>query len=632
MADFVASALFVYSEAGKDYLEKLTENPHGVSISPVSIEELRENSAVLLKDTAHVVIAAELLIIKEVMRLGLEYGFSLGFLPLTHQKALVRCYGLSQDIDEAISVALGSGSTAMDLVFCNDQILLFKGVIGRIPLVDNPQSISRVTIVADALKKISSLHLLPFSITTFGNNKTTTKTAASGCIILENPELSYASKMIGDDCSFEDSMVSTVLIAPFSVVDYVKLLWLRIFSAPKSNRISPSVGYVKTSEILIESEQELKVAIDGENLTNTPAHFRVQPGALRFNHGFDKDSDKLKGPAAKEKFIINSLPAGKELEKARNKRVPFFTYASEERFKELFTALRDDARLDSTYIVLMVLSTMLATVGLYLNSASVIIGAMLLAPLMAPIISLAMGLLRYEQKLFKQSSLTVLTGIMVALITSFLLTLLSPYQPLTNEMQARLNPSILDLIVAIVAGIAGAYTKSFKEILQSLAGVAIAVALVPPLAVAGIGLGRFEPLFFGQAFLLFTTNLIGIVLAAIITFRVLGYSPVFRNRRSLLIVLALLLMISIPLSLAFHGITARAAFEQKWERERFLVNEKYLIVNDAQLKTERGRKVLVVNIYAREGLSRDDLNEFERKIKRNFPDEMVIRAKITYIP
>ena len=74
-----------------------------------------------------------------------------------------------------------------------------------------------------------------------------------------------------------------------------------------------------------------------------------------------------------------------------------------------------------------------------------------------------------------------------------------PYDPITPEMQARLNPSLLDLAVAIIAGIAGAYTKSFKEILQSLAGVAIAVALVPPLAVAGIGLGRMDMFIFGSA-------------------------------------------------------------------------------------------------------------------------------------
>ena len=265
-------------------------------------------------------------------------------------------------------------------------------------------------------------------------------------------------------------------------------------------------------------------------------------------------------------------------------------------------------------------------------TAFTIIGAMLLAPLMAPIISLAMSLLRYDKRLFKQSAIKVLVGIGVALITALLLAFISPYQPFTKEMQARLNPSLLDLVVAIVAGIAGAYTKSFKEILQSLAGVAIAVALVPPLSVAGIGLGRLDMSFFGQAFLLFTTNLIGIILAATITFRLLGYSPVLRDKRTFFVVVASMVIISVPLSFTFRGITQRIEFEKSWTQERFLVNQKYLIVNDAQLTTDKKNKVLVVDIHAREVLNRDDLNVFKRKVQRNFPDDLIIRAKITYIP
>ncbi len=150
-------------------------------------------------------------------------------------------------------------------------------------------------------------------------------------------------------------------------------------------------------------------------------------------------------------------------------------------------------------MVLMVLSTILATVGLYMNSSSVIIGAMLLAPLMAPIISLAMGILRMDKGLFGRSLIKIFMGITLALATAAFATMPLNYQPLTNEMLARLNPTVLDLAVAIIAGVAGAYTKSYKEILQSLAGVAIAVALVPPLATAGIGLGRFAMVFFSQA-------------------------------------------------------------------------------------------------------------------------------------
>lgn len=632
MAEYVDSSLFVYSEAGKTYLEYLVDNPCGTSISPVSIEELRENSATLLKDIPHVVVAAEIQIIKEIIRLAIDYGFSIGFLPLDSQRALKRCYSLPQDRADLITLALRADPSDIDVVFCNESILLFKGIVGWVPLLDNQISAGKFEIIANAFRKMSSLHLLPFKIATLGKSQSSTSTAACGCIILETPELSYISGMIANECSFEDAMVSTVVIAPFSIIDYFKLLWMRIFSDPDSSRLPSSMGYIKSSELTIEPTPPLDVIIDGEVATTTPAHIRVQRSALRVNHGVSEaERAKRKGPG-KEKFSISSLPAGKELTKAQHKKLPFFTYASEERFKDLFIALREDAKLDTTYIVLMILSTMLATVGLYLNSASVIIGAMLLAPLMAPIISLSMSMLRYERRLFRYSLRKVLAGVGVALGVAFTLTLISPYQPVTGEMQGRLNPSILDLIVAIVAGIAGAYTKSFKEILQSLAGVAIAVALVPPLAVAGIGLGRFDLVFFGNAFLLFITNLIGIVLAASLTFRILGYSPAVRDKRSLSIVFVFLLLISIPLSMSFIGITRYNEFEETWKHERFLVNGKYLIVDDARLTPQKGRKILYVDIHARERLDRDDLREFKKKVQRNFTDDLIIRARITYIP
>jgi len=632
MPDYVASALFVYSGDGKLFLDEMANNPYDSSVFPVSVEELRENPAGLLKDVSRVVVSADLFIIKEVMMLAMEYGFSLGFLPLVRQRALSRFYGIPKSRSEMISLALQTDPGDMDLVFCNDHILLFKGIIGRVPLIDGRADESKLRVVWDGLRNIRTLQLLPFTINTLGDDKTTILTAASGCAILENAERRVFSGMEENDCSFQDGMISTVIVAPFSVVDYFRLMWIRVFLSSESGRMPDSVGHIKTSEISIESDRELMVSIDGEDVTVTPAHFRVQPNAVKISHGADKN-DKIPGTLQqKEKLVVQSLPEGKEIQKTRNKRVPFFTYASEDRFKDLFTALRSDGQMNSTYVVLMVLSTVLATVGLYLNSVSVIIGAMLLAPLMAPIISLAMSLLRYDRKLFKRSLWKVFAGILLALTTALVLTVVSPYQPLTSEMQGRLNPTVLDLIVAIVAGVAGAYTKSYKEILQSLAGVAIAVALVPPLAVAGIGLGRFDLLFFSQAFLLFTTNLIGIILAATFTFRVLGFSPVVRDKRSMLIVVLFFIAICIPLSVAFDSITDQAAFEKSWQQERFLVNGKYLIVNEAKLREFRDHKLLVVDIYAREPLDRSDLNEFKRKVQRNFSEDIIIRAKIIYIP
>ena len=282
-------------------------------------------------------------------------------------------------------------------------------------------------------------------------------------------------------------------------------------------------------------------------------------------------------------------------------------------------------------MILMLLSTMLAVVGMYLNSSSVVIGAMLLAPLMSPIVSLSMGLLRQDKKMLGKSVKKITIGIGLALFSAALMALLFPHKPVTNEMLARLSPSLLDLAVAIFAGIAGAYTKSYKEILQSLAGVAIAVALVPPLAVAGTGLGRMDVHFFSQAFLLFSTNLVGIVVAATLTFRVLGYSAVVRDKRNVSFVVLILTLISIPLYFSYDDIVQKLVIEKSWKKERYLVNGKYLIVKQAESRHQSEKLVITMDILARERLTRADMDLFQKKIQENYPRKVVIRANIIYI-
>lgn len=448
-------------------------------------------------------------------------------------------------------------------------------------------------------------------------------------MIVQHHKGSLASRLISNDSSNIDGMISLILVAPFSVVGYLRFIYQTLTRSEKDNTIPGSTGYVKCPEITIETDEPLSVEIDGEAVTTTPLHCKVLPGALRVSIGMDLQASAKN---VKEQVNIKALPADKELVKAKNRKVPFFTYASEERFKDLFTALRNDAKINITFIVLMLLSTILATIGLYLNSASVIIGAMLLAPLMAPIISLAMGILRQDARMMRRSLCTISLGIILALLTSAVMTLFVPYKPVTGEMEARLSPTVLDLLVAIAAGVAGAYTKSYKEILQSLAGVAIAVALVPPLAVAGIGIGRLDPEFFGNAFLLFSTNLVGITLAATLTFRVLGYSAAVKSKRGISIVFFLLLLISVPLYLSFNRVVETRMLEKSWKEERFLVHGKYLIIQNARLNEYEEKDILQMTILAREQLTRADLAELKRKISYNFSDELVIRANIVYIP
>jgi uncharacterized hydrophobic protein (TIGR00271 family) len=628
---YYSTALFIYTEEGAVFVDPILANSTVSAVTPLHIDTFRQHSADALKDAEHVVISGDLKFIKEMVSYSLEYHFSIGILPLPNQKRIAGLMYLPDDLPGRIETALRKDAQPIDVILCNDQILLFNAAIGRIPLLDNPIDASWSYMLRDCLKKLWQLRLLPFSITTGGETQKVIHTAACGCTIVQHQTKTLASRLIAYDSSITDGTISLVVVAPFSVIDYLRFVFHLLIRSGDDPTLPQSTGYIKNPEITIATEKEMPVEIDGEPVTTTPLRCQVLPLALRVNFG-ETVSDKKMGSGSKERIDIKALPAGKELVKARNTKVPLFTYASEERFKELFTSLRSDARIHSFFVVLMLLSTILATTGLYLDSASVIIGAMLLAPLMGPIVSLAMGILRQEERLIARSIVTIALGVAIALLTAAVMTMFFRNIPVTGEMQARLSPTVFDLIVAITAGVAGAYTKSYKEILQSLAGVAIAVALVPPLAVAGIGLGRLDLVFFSQAFLLFSTNLVGITFAATFTFRFLGFSPAVKSKRGITIVFVLLCLISVPLYLTYHEILVTREFEQRWEEERFYIEGKYLIIQNAHLKDYGEQDVLTVDIVSRDLLTRADLEELRRKIKYHFAAKLVIRANVIYIP
>jgi len=629
MTEYVTSALFVYTKESEHLLEHLQANSFGARITAVEFDVLESNPQAALEEVGHVVVSASMEEIKTVVGHAMEHGFSLGVIPLKSQKNLKKYFGLPVEKEKAIELALQQPAHRSDIVLCNGIIVLSKATIGRLPLMDSPENVNPWSVVSRVGSRLKGIKLLGFSFTTASEKKI--NTAACGCMIVQHGSGSLASRMIRHRSSFSDGMVSLAVAAPLSIVAYLKFLAQALQRSFLRKRIASTIGYIQSPRILIESEQELDVFIDDERATHTPVQCEVVPKAVGLNIGLVNLKEGGGKKAAKESLDIRNLPIGSELAKAKKKAIPFFSYASEDRFRDLFTALREDARLSSAYVILMFLSTMLAAVGLYLNSSSVIIGAMLLAPLMSPIVSLAMGLLRQDQRMLGKSLKKISIGVGLALFAAALVALLFPHKPVTSEMLARLSPSLLDLAVAIFAGIAGAYTKSYKEILQSLAGVAIAVALVPPLAVAGTGLGRLDFYFFSQAFLLFSTNLVGIVVAATLTFRVLGYSAVVRDKRNVSVVLLILALITIPLYFSYNDIVQKLVLEKSWKHERFLVNGKYLIVQKAVSARAREKLVITMDVLARERLTRADLDLFQKKIQRNYPRKVIIRANIIYI-
>ena len=177
------------------------------------------------------------------------------------------------------------------------------------------------------------------------------------------------------------------------------------------------------------------------------------------------------------------------------------------------------------FYLLLTTSALIAAFGLIANSTAVIIGAMLVSPLMTPIIGSSLGLVIGDGRLFANSLRSVVVGTVLAILFSSLLGFLPLALEATPEMLSRVRPTLLDLFVAVLAGFAGAYAMIDEKVSPALPGVAITVAIVPPLANTGIclSLGYYSGAF--GSFMLFFANFLSILLVASATFILAGMSP-----------------------------------------------------------------------------------------------------------
>ncbi|GAB6069026.1 hypothetical protein JCM30760_01230 [Thiomicrorhabdus hydrogeniphila] len=483
-----------------------------------------------------------------------QHNWTVGFLPHPDMNRFYRAFPISKKIEEALEdIKTTDSPVQSDLLYCNDHLVLGSVMMGN-PDIMRPASnidnsiwskLKHLTLMTFNLSKVS---LLSYKLET--EKGSSVNTAALGITIVYRPSGSDFTKRVIGETQIDQSTLNAIVLAPRSISEVVRFLFSRLFPSKEgAQALANYIGHITTSSIKVTGESQLCYRVDSEPYEGEEIFLKVEPNAL--NVVSKMLPTKEKSEDLKESICVNTLPKGQAIKELVNRPLPWIHHVDQDEVKETFVSLKESAQLTESYLVLMVLSTLLATVGLFANSAPVIIGAMILAPLMAPIISLSMGVLRQNIDLILTSGKTLVVGIILALFFGILLTLITPLQAVTSEIAARLSPTILDLAVAIISGIAGAYASARTEVAKSLAGVAIAVALVPPLAVSGIGIGWLDWHTFSAAFLLFLTNLVGIVLASTLTFLVMGFSPFHLAKKGLAYALGVVLLVSIPLTISF---------------------------------------------------------------------------------
>jgi uncharacterized hydrophobic protein (TIGR00271 family) len=213
--------------------------------------------------------------------------------------------------------------------------------------------------------------------------------------------------------------------------------------------------------------------------------------------------------------------------------------------------INENTELSSSYFILLIASIIICTLGLLLNAAPVVIGGMIIAPLMWPLLKIAVGISREQSSTLKSGIFLLLLSTLIGITASYLLTHLSPIKQLNPEITSRTAPTLLDLIIALAAGAVAAVAIIQPRVSNNIAGVAVSVSLIPPLCVSGIGLALNNLNIFTGGLLLFLSNIESIIFIALIVFYITGIRE-YSVRSSILekgfTIIALALVItSVPL-------------------------------------------------------------------------------------
>ena len=288
-------------------------------------------------------------------------------------------------------------------------------------------------------------------------------------------------------------------------------------------------------------------------------------------------------------------------------------------------AIKADISMKGTTAWILICSILIASVGLNANSTPVVIGAMLISPLLGPILGLGFSIATNDIETLKNSSINFIVMVVLSVATSYLFFLIFPQGEEISELLSRTKPDLRDVLIAFFGGLALIIAKTKKENISSaIFGVAIATALMPPLCTVGFGLAEKNMDYAGGAIFLFVINSIYIIIATYIVLKILRFPLVnYANssRRTFInrIVTIISILILIPAFIKFNDVIKESSFNS--QSKDFLNNElvglpnfEYL-VKRAEIDYNDGDSKISINTFGQKPLNEEIISFLNKKIK-----------------
>lgn len=556
--------------------------------------------------------------LRHILPLALEKQWCLQI--LAHNQATNACIGFASNTQKLLPTE-HSKTIQQHILYCNDTPVLNRIKMGKTFVF---QSNFTDTSFLAALKHLrqnsrSAFSMTPTALSITTENSGETKVAASALYSVLHTTGTPFSKAFEQSNIQYTGMLNLFIISPRSLLELLRFIVSGLY---KTHSTPPTfIGVLRSKHIDIHSQQELTINLDHETLKTNTLQLKLSEEKLKMRVALTSPLANLTH-AEKEIRKLKNVPQGDEaIHEMAHRPLPLIAHAATEEFKELYQQLRSYANPSTTFTVFILLSTCLATIGLLSNSSPVIIGAMLIAPLMDPIIALSMGIARQDEKLVLPSVKKLTSGVTIALAGACALTFSLPVELMTEEIRARTNPNVLDLGVAIISGIVGAYSQARASSARGLAGVAIAVALVPPIAVTGIGIANGSFSVIVGSFLLFLTNLAGILFSGAITYLMLGFAPFKRAKAGLFKSLTAVLLVSLPLLYSFNQLIQQAEIKEKIQQ----IDLKNITINSIEIVSLNQPLELRIELMNKQLLTDKDLITVKASIEQTLSTEITLQ-------
>ncbi|MEL0618971.1 DUF389 domain-containing protein [Psychrobacter proteolyticus] len=412
------------------------------------------------------------------------------------------------------------------------------------------------------------------------------------------------------------------------------------------------------AEVTVEAEDDLaddladNTNIAAQSSDNKTANQQKTKNASSRDDS-NQNNDSEDGNQSKETDLENESDEDEVQEEKEAKLESYKQFVAEQfsnqkvDYPEVRVRIEANALPSKMYFIMNILSAIIASYGLVTNSAAVVIGAMLVAMMLGPITGIALAIIDHRMPLLRKSLFTVIIGVSLVVLVGFIVGWLHKDQPLTAEILSRTQPTSMDLMIALAGGTAGAYAMVSPHLSVAVVGVAVATALVPPLAASGILLANGEMQLGLGALLLAATNILAIQFTNALVLWVLGFRRLvdddyksntyltFLQRNA--VTLLLLGGLGAYLTINLQTNAKQQVFESSVKEaiNNYFIDQGNVLTN-TQFDTSEENQVVRAIVRGETLPSSYDVRQIETLITNdmaeNFPEYLPIKLQLRYLP